>query len=217
MAFFTSQESTSARAIYDVSPNASNTRPPLRDPGIETGYTWLVCHILKNWAALNERVEMETKEQIEIERQVMNERYRRFRKNSVAPQDTTIVNHPQHECNGTASHFEGEAVVASDDNDEKGEKADSGLPSPDLTSPDEANIIHNDQPLPDETKTRNQQAEVVDTQEVRRNSNSLDVNSPDNFTDSTPVPETVIPNDKHPTSRRKSLFGNNNKIAPLPS
>ena len=50
-----------------------------RDAGIETGYSWLVSHILKNWSALSARVDEETEQQLNIERQVMNERYRRFR------------------------------------------------------------------------------------------------------------------------------------------
>lgn len=66
------KESTSATAKY--------TGKGDKDAGIEAGYAWLVSTIIKNWPKLCVRVERETSQQLEIEKQVMNERYRRFRK-----------------------------------------------------------------------------------------------------------------------------------------
>ena len=66
------QESCSATANYD--PNSKQ-----RDQGIDQGYTWLVRQIVRDWDTLSERVERESNEQIEIEKQIMKERFKRFR------------------------------------------------------------------------------------------------------------------------------------------
>lgn len=64
------QESCSASATCDPT---SKT-----DSGIHRGYSWIISYIIKNWTGLSERVAKEEKEQVETEKKVMKERYRRY-------------------------------------------------------------------------------------------------------------------------------------------
>ncbi|KAI1287025.1 ADP-ribosylation factor-like protein 13B [Halotydeus destructor] len=66
-------EPCSALANYD------SKRKHQRDPGIDQGYHWLVNHIVRNWHELADRVARESDQQIEIEKKVMKERFRRYR------------------------------------------------------------------------------------------------------------------------------------------
>lgn len=83
------QESCSASANYnDVTTKMRRKKTPI-DAGIDRGYFWLVKFIVHNWNELNERVERESNEQIEIEKQIMQERFKRFRAKSVDKEDET--------------------------------------------------------------------------------------------------------------------------------
>lgn len=125
------KESTSATNSYDVvskggerektmttntqsssNISSSNNLRLERDAGIEAGYSWLVSFILKNWTSLNARVEQETEEQVNIEKQVMNERYRRFRKNSVSQVPSSHDNEEKDVVrDGVTSHLEPETTL----------------------------------------------------------------------------------------------------------
>lgn len=49
------------------------------DPGIKRGYEWLLSNIVRNYPLLNQRVEIESKQQESIERDEMTEKIRRIR------------------------------------------------------------------------------------------------------------------------------------------
>lgn len=57
----------------------------MTDDGVQAGYMWLVNHIIKHWPILSERVDRESREQQEQEREVMRERYERFRNQTLTP------------------------------------------------------------------------------------------------------------------------------------
>lgn len=57
----------------------------MKDDAVQAGYMWLVNHIIKHWTTLSERVERESREQQEQEREVMRQRYERFRNQTVTP------------------------------------------------------------------------------------------------------------------------------------
>ena len=75
------QESTSATANREAGSRGGS----VKDDGIQAGYMWLVNHIIKHWIGLSERVESESREQQEQEREVMRERYERFRNQTLTP------------------------------------------------------------------------------------------------------------------------------------
>ena len=50
------------------------------ESGIDRGYFWLIKYIIKNWEDLKSRVDQETEEQTEIERNLMRERFLKFQK-----------------------------------------------------------------------------------------------------------------------------------------
>ena len=55
---------------------------------MQAGYLWLVNHIIKHWTVLQERVESESRLQLEREKEVMRQRYEKFRSQSSAPPGT---------------------------------------------------------------------------------------------------------------------------------
>lgn len=59
----------------------------MKDDGVQAGYLWLVNHVIKHWETLSERVERESREQMEQEKEMMRQRYERFRNNGTLSAD----------------------------------------------------------------------------------------------------------------------------------
>ncbi|XP_015792512.1 ADP-ribosylation factor-like protein 13B [Tetranychus urticae] len=53
------------------------------NPLLDRGYQWLLGYIQSNWADLSKRVEIETSEQIKLEKEVMRKRIEKFRHQSI--------------------------------------------------------------------------------------------------------------------------------------
>ena len=119
-----------------------------------------MSYILKNWSSFNSRVEQETDEQIKIERQVMNERYRRFRKNAVSP----LQEVPQSggkESEGVTSHSQPETSLTGVHPAQEGEV-------------DKISTPHTENPPSQENRHHEQQQVLPSQQDIASPSKSTD-------------------------------------------
>jgi hypothetical protein len=93
---------------------------------------WLVNHIIKNWSTLSERVERESREQQEQEREVMRQRYERFRNQTVTPpgliDDDIGDDEEEEDMDGNPFKPIAEAVQVADKKKEVNQNGDSKIP-----------------------------------------------------------------------------------------
>lgn len=66
----------------------------MKDDAVQAGYFWLVNHIIRHWPELSERVDRESGEQMHQEKEVMRQRYERFRSQGLAPPGAVMDDEP---------------------------------------------------------------------------------------------------------------------------